>query len=1022
MSPPFPHESGVMGGRNTTASTSSAATNPFRVPAAVAETSPASPILYSNNTFGGGSATAPAEDNSINSLKMLEETAIDDLLSLGSAGGASGNNNNHAAPNQHRHNISLTDNNTPLSPSSSSLLQGSHHSNDDDFFWRLTNPVHMELQENAKLPTFNWAVDRTGSVVDPGGWQNPHFRSLFSNNSNNVVNASKTTCNKNDKMTTTAASSSTDDDDINWGELFLQSNRRASYHASFQYAGALQNEGRGGFMSSNSNSSSRRHSAASETDGNKVQTKDNDALAEALASVDPTPLSEIRRRVMEHQHQQEQQQQTTPTSNRAYPGPGHPARARPIPLPVPGEAPKPSSSVAAPAGSGRSSAIVRDTSLAEAVATAAAIASQQQQQQNTAAKTNTASTGRTVPAAISRNNGRSWNTSASIGQSKYNAPQHATKHIATQETSQRRAHYGFGVKHVVPSVPAPPSSSKQQQLQSHMMSPKRPGIQHQLQQQPPAIPAAVTMTRSTSQRSSSPTRPTLSMRMGPPPTSSSSTTGVPGSTNNNNNDNNGSSTAAYERKKQRAKDARIRLNESIDRLSIAVNLAGSQSKLRAQQWKDLTDMLHHQSAGTQVMKDCVRAADGAKKWDRPTFVGTAATLIQNLNAQCDIFMRELLELREKNKATSSGAAAAAAACTTRDNTNANGGDTNAAMANGQTSASNETPSTMLSAGFVVPSTTHVKREGTPIDDVMYHKRPRVETGDWTTAIVAPSSLSSSSGNLKPVLQHVKILECVASFLDPQSLVRCHGLCKIWKSSGAFANESVWETFVLRRFGFYNMRQWRGRMDDDDAGVSTPSIVLYKNMDAANVMPHFPIDGMLLLGEARLSGKVSAWTFMVERSNGETLRSVRREGSMQGNGAFASLPVVELRTVVQNTGVSGQPLILRRQTQTVDASTRRRGDEMVEIGWDERFQKRILNLDGSHRPALNVPGLNGRESLCHLEPFDVIVIVTYIYAKGCSTTSKFIQRSNFTKILVQVNNGTTVPLVIPFPRDAVSLHH
>ena len=44
--------------------------------------------------------------------------------------------------------------------------------------------------------------------------------------------------------------------------------------------------------------------------------------------------------------------------------------------------------------------------------------------------------------------------------------------------------------------------------------------------------------------------------------------------------NNVGSVVAYERKKLRAKDARVQLNEAIDKLAVAIDLAGSQSKER----------------------------------------------------------------------------------------------------------------------------------------------------------------------------------------------------------------------------------------------------------------------------------------------------------------------------------------------------------------------------------------------------------------------------------------------------------
>ena len=220
-----------------------------------------------------------------------------------------------------------------------------------------------------------------------------------------------------------------------------------------------------------------------------------------------------------------------------------------------------------------------------------------------------------------------------------------------------------------------------------------------------------------------------------------------------------------------------------------------------------------------------------------------------------------------------------------------------------------------------------------------------------------------------------------------------------------SDNAVWEGLAAMRFSFYSLRQWKDEEEDK------PVLTLYQSMDAANVMPHFAMEKMILLGSARLAGSVSAWTFLMERSNGETLRSVRRPPGMTGtSGLFVSLPVVELRTVVQNTGVSS--VVLRQQAQSVDSSTRRKGGEIKEIDWDERFQKRVLNLDGTPRPSA------GDDILCRLDLFEAAVIVTSVHAKGCSTHSKFAQRSNFTKLLVQVDNGSTLPLVIPFSQDVV----
>jgi hypothetical protein len=185
------------------------------------------------------------------------------------------------------------------------------------------------------------------------------------------------------------------------------------------------------------------------------------------------------------------------------------------------------------------------------------------------------------------------------------------------------------------------------------------------------------------------------------------------------------------------------------------------------------------------------------------------------------------------------------------------------------------------------------------------------------------------------------------------------------------------------------------------------------MDSGNVKPYCKLEGSLVLGEARMPGKVSAWASMVERSNGETIRSVVLESD---NLTYSSLPVVELRLLIQNTGLVDYPVVLKEQMITVDASTRRRGEEMKEISWDDRFKKVVLNLDGTPRASVErSESQNMVGELCRLKLYEAVVLVVHTNARGCSTTSKFQQKSNFTKVLVTLN-GTTVPLVIPFFRD------
>lgn len=422
------------------------------------------------------------------------------------------------------------------------------------------------------------------------------------------------------------------------------------------------------------------------------------------------------------------------------------------------------------------------------------------------------------------------------------------------------------------------------------------------------------------------------------------------------------STEAYERKKQRAKDARVKLNDSIDRLAISINLAGSQSKQRLQVWQKLSAIDDDKRGSTaQVLQDTIRASESARKWDRPSFVGTAAALIQSLNAQCDAFLRELIALKEDNNNSNN-----------KHNSSSNGGG----------------------------APWHKRHPSEASNSSTNHKRQRIADGGPNT--------TSQEGRRddETVFSNQSILERMASYLDPRTSTRCQSVAKLWKL--VFRSDTVWQELCQTRFGLQSVRYWRDQMDDESDDTSYR--MLFQMMDRGNVIPHVPsVTGMRLLGQARLSGKVSAWTFVIERSNGETLRSVKRH-DVKGATLFVSLPVVELRTVVQNTGLV-QPVAILKHLQTVDNSTRRRAEELREIDWDERFGKRVLHADG----LTPYRGMVASDELCRLPLFGAVLIHTYIYAKGCSTTSKFIQRSNFTKFLIQVD-GATIPLVIPFPKE------
>eukprot|EP00977_Amphora_coffeiformis_P026926 scaffold31792_cov168-Amphora_coffeaeformis.AAC.2 len=748
----------------------------------------------------------------------------------------------------------------PAAAASSSVATAEDHTTDAfEDSWRFLNPsnaVHMHVQENSKLPSINFSVDR-----------NKHSRSP-----------------------------EFDGDASKLAESFLCSSRRQSYHANYEQAGALS-------QTTGTSFNAGHHTRIQE----RRDSLDADVLEAFLADIDPTPLSEIKKRHASHHSKSQQQQQQKALEKQ----PLAQFYTRKAMLPIP------TKKISPPVSPGTKKRQVIDPSVPKqptepmqsAVATAAALAAAR-------------------PKAPAQNNNPTP--------------------VSIHQAFEKRSRYGFGTNHVVPSVPAPP--------------------QHK------------PMTVSSSGTSGNNNMGANPKNISPPPGSSSQEMGQGD---------------AYERKKQRAKDARIKLNESIERLSVAIALAGTQSRERRQQWQELGDS-PFQDTCMQIMGDCIDTADSAKKWDRPSFVGSAASLVQGLNAQCEAMMREIMRLREDEARLVPPAVVS-------------------------------TESRVVTAPPSPPPPTHKRplASTSPVaggknDEGSPAKRAKVE---FTVNNPIPVTVVNSDDSMQAVWANPKLANKIVGFLDPLSLLLCQRVSRAMR--GAANRDDTWEHLCAERFGFFNVRQWRAKLDDEEEGIKAQFSALYRSMDRSNVMGSFQHEGLFLLGEARLPNKVSAWVFLVERSNGETMRSVRRRNDMPGNGTYTTLPIVELRTVVQNTGIVNEAVIIREQIQAVDASTRRRGEELKEVDWDDRFRKRASNLDGKSYKSpeqTTIAGLARPAEICRLRLFESVVLTTFIHAKGCSTNSKFVQRANFTKILVALESGVTVPLVVPFPRDASHLQH
>ena len=744
------------------------------------------------------------------------------------------------------------------------LGEVAHSDTTSDFINRYapTNAVHMEIQNNAMLPTFNLNVDRTNSSSVPRVASQQPYSPTTRKDIEEMVRLSE--------------------HDFSLTEVFLKSSDRASQNMNYSAAGAL-------------------HSSTSEPIGNS-DTKPPAIKPLAPCGVIPDSQSNTTDAIIGRQLYYRRPHQL------------------PIPAPII-EDPEPK---------------VNESAMNDAVAIAAAIVSQSASQSLESQDVHLGTTSVPVsvaplppvadPIATTSSRGplplapappvppsfqypppRSVTThpSSAYPYSRLNAAAAAPTPKMLAATMQR-SQFGFGGNHQVPCVPNPP------QRVSANAGKKKNG-------------------------KSSPVLPPSPI---PPPANAG---------------------PAYERKKQRAKDARTKLNDSIESMSIAMSLAGTQSQLRA--------AAHVNAETRRVMEECAETAESAKKWDRPGFVGTAASLILCLNSQCEALVREL----HKHEA-------------------------------------------------VLTMNGLHKRNEAPDHGVKHEsngKRQRVG-----------SIVENESVNL--VFSDQKILQVLASYLCPQSLLHCQPLSRSIRD--CFSQESLWLDRCIQRFGLFHVRQWKEKLDDADDHSNNnnhnnmnndckkhqpvSSCRLYYHMDVHNVKPlhknsiRTNVDvhhhGMVVsLAEARMPHKVSAWVSMVERSNGETSRSVR-----QPDGRYTSLPVVELRMLIQNTG-SVVPVTVKEQVIVVDVSTRRRGEEWREVKGDVRFAKRLLDRQEATVTSSSSQARQGE--LFRLRLFEWVVMVVHIHCKGCSTSSKFQQRANFTKILVQFN-GTTVPLVIPFFRE------
>ena len=394
----------------------------------------------------------------------------------------------------------------------------------------------------------------------------------------------------------------------------------------------------------------------------------------------------------------------------------------------------------------------------------------------------------------------------------------------------------------------------------------------------------------------------------------------------------------------------MRLNESIEELEGSIDLAGSQSQERykyiahtlMKEGSDKNEKCTHHLA--RMMDVTIQQAEAAQKFDRPGFIGTGAEIIKSLNAQCEGLMKEVAYMRN-----------------------------------------------LISRRAIVPAVANANRSSP-------QRRVAVVTNSPELTPAVPDATG------KELTDAPNLLKSLATFLDPISLVKCSHVSKRWRQIDAFRNQDLWQSLCIKRYGISAVRKWQ---DDEDVQANESNTALYFRMSIQNVKPFNSLEAPISLGMSVIRGKAGLWVSLMGRSNGETSRSVLQQRIGQSGASaecvYVSVPVVELRLLVQNTGYSDGPVIVPDQQFVVDASTRRTSEKLLEVDTDRRFRRKVISAEGTQS--------FGAE-MCRLGLYETAVISCFINARFCNTVGRFCERAKKMQILLSIG-GTTQALPVPF---------
>jgi len=408
---------------------------------------------------------------------------------------------------------------------------------------------------------------------------------------------------------------------------------------------------------------------------------------------------------------------------------------------------------------------------------------------------------------------------------------------------------------------------------------------------------------------------------------------------------------AYERKKQRAKEGRIKLNESIEQLAIAISNAQATciGHMKASEHLAIVNsdlsLFTQSSPIVQQANRVTEVASKAKKWDRPTFIGIAAELIHTLNDQCDTLYHDIYNLKQHQQHLKSSLPA--------------------------------TPASAASNPLAKPSNSS--------------KRQRTATENEATL---PQASYGPAGTFSPLLSCTSAFQNLVYFLTPACLTNMRKLGRTFRYASALQSDQTYRQLSIVRFGSKIKTSNIGR-------ISIPWIDKYKLLVSRDTLPFsefFPNP----MGSSRkwssmspslsASNFPSAWVSLVTRSNGETNRAV-----LQADQQYKAMPIVLLRVLIQNT--TAKQITIRDQLITVEVHSSF-CPSFIEVRSDPRLGKSYFSLSGKVYNKVQP------DRSIVLKIFESVILQVHVHATNCGNEAKFHVAAKKMSLMLDVDGEQT----------------